>query len=146
MDNSFNLISKINKKMANYIILELEKEGIDGLVMSHGSIILALSKKNTLNLKELANIIGKSPQTMSTLVRKLIKLNYIEQTTNPSDKRNKNLSLTEKGLKFIPVFNRISSDLYVQQYIGFSHLEQQTLRKLLMKLSNNFKDDFNGNK
>jgi len=138
MDNTFQLISKINDKMRQFITEELSKNGVNDLVSSHGSIILALNHNEDVKLLDLAKKIGKSPQTMTTLVRKLENEGYVQIRKADHDKREKNVSLTSKGKDFIPVMNSISLDLLKKQYKGLNDKEQFVLRELLQKVLHNF--------
>jgi len=138
MDNTFQLISKINNEMRQFITEELNKNGVYDLVSSHGSIILALNHNEDVKLLDLAKKIGKSPQTMTTLVRKLENEGYVQIRKADHDKREKNVSLTSKGKDFIPVMNSISLDLLKKQYKGLNDKEQFVLRELLQKVFHNF--------
>ena len=138
MDNTFQLISKINDKMRQFITEELSKNGVNDLVSSHGSIILALNHNEDVKLLDLAKKTGKSPQTMTTLVRKLENEGYVQIRKADHDKREKNVSLTSKGKDFIPVMNSISLDLLKKQYKGLNDKEQFVLRELLQKVLHNF--------
>ena len=138
MDNTFQLISKINNEMRQFITEELNKNGVYDLVSSHGSIILALNHNEDVKLLDLAKKIGKSPQTMTTLVRKLENEGYVQIRKADHDKREKNVSLTSKGKNFIPVMNSISLDLHKKQYKGLNDKEQFVLRELLQKVFHNF--------
>ena len=141
MDNTFAIISSLNKFMAEYIIKELEKRGIQDLVVSHGTILLALHYNDELNYKELSSKIDKSPQTMTTLIKKLLKENYIEHKENSIDKRNKLVKLTSKGKEVIPLMMDISKDLYDIQYNGFNDKEIKEFRDYLLRISNNVKGE-----
>ena len=138
MDNTFQLISKINDKMRQFITEELSKNGVNDLVSAHGSIILALNHNEDVKLLDLAKKTGRSPQTMTTLVRKLENEGYVQIRKADHDKREKIVSLTSKGKDFIPVMNSISLDLLKKQYKGLNDKEQFVLRELLQKVLHNF--------
>lgn len=140
MDNLFTLISKTSSLYYEYIVRELEKNGVHGLVVSHGAILMALSQKNGFNYKELSEMSGKSPQTVTTLIRKLEKNEYVTVNPDQNDKRNKIVRLTKKGEDFMPVMNGISKELYKQQYKDFSFEETLQLRELMEKLKKNLND------
>lgn len=138
MDDILAIISKTNQCMTEYILQGLKKNGINDLVVSHGAILIYLMKNGEMNFKELSNKIGKSPQTMTTLIQKLEKHNYVTFKRSDNDKRNKIVSLTTKGEEFIPIMMDISQEMYKQQYAGFTQNEQETLRSLLNRVISNF--------
>lgn len=126
--------------MDGYILDELKKAGYPELSISHGMILINFHNKDVMNYKELSKRISKSPQTMTTLVRKLEQSGYILLQVDKFDKRNKLVSLTNKGKDFIPVMMTISKNLYKKQYVGFSQEEQTIIKQLLAKLEENFKE------
>ncbi|AIO19495.1 HTH-type transcriptional regulator SarZ [Candidatus Izimaplasma bacterium HR1] len=139
MDDLMNVISKINTEMSNYILTELNKSGVNDFSLSHGNILINFQNKEKMNYRELSRRVGKTPQTMTTLVRKLEKYGYLFLSVDQEDKRNKLVRLTEKGKAFLPGMFKISKGLYNIQYKDFSLDEKLVLKSLLAKLLNNFK-------
>lgn len=140
MDNFFKIISGINLEMNNYIQSELEKRGYSNIHISHGNILINFKSEEELNYKQLSKRINKSPQTMTTHIRTLEKEGYITQKTDPDDRRNKLVSLTEKGKKFIPVMIEISKELHKIQYKNITQQEQEFIREKLNIVKSNFGD------
>lgn len=138
MDDLFSLISKTNAEIGQYIVNELEKNGVEGLALSHGTILISLAYDKALNYKDLSKKTGKTQQTITTLVRKLIKEGYVVVTVDENDKRNKIVSLSNKGEEFIPLMMKISKGVYEIQYKGFDFEEILQVRKLLEKIKGNF--------
>lgn len=140
MDNTYAIISKLNKYMGDYIIKELEKKGINNLVVSHGAILKVLYELGDMNFKDIANKIRKSPQTITTLIKKLQKEGYVDYKISEQDKRNKLVTLTDKGKQVIPIMDQISKELYTKQYLGLSVQEITQCRNILSKMEQNFKE------
>ena len=140
MDNLVGLISKANRNMNEFIIKELHRNGYN-LHPSHGNIMINFVDENTLNYKELSKKINKSPQTMTTLIRKLEEEDLVVIHIDENDKRNKLVSLTKKGTVFIDVMLQISKDLYEIQYQGLTTEEKTILRTLLDKVITNFEGE-----
>ncbi len=138
MDNTYTLLAKAYQKMNAFMLEEMEKQGLGHLVLSHGAILMELHNVDCLNYKELAQKINKSPQTMTTLVRKLEKHDLVEISYKQDDKRNKVVSITTEGLAVFDVMMGISKSVYEKQYNGFSKEEIENLRSTLMKLGSNF--------
>lgn len=136
MDNLISLVSKANRLMMEYIQKEMEKEGYH-FHPSHGNIMINFTNKDSLNYKELSKRINKSPQTMTTLVRKLVDVGLVTIQKDEKDKRNKLVNITDKGRDFMDVMIRISKEAYQKQYIGMEQ-DADKLKELLKILIHNF--------
>ncbi len=133
-----SVISRINDKSNKLIVDELRKNNIEGLVPSHGGILILLYRTNgDVNLKEVAKKIGKDKSTVTALVNKLIKHGYIVKNKNSMDKRNTYISLTEKGYDVEPVFKNISKLALETVYSGFDDNEKEALIGMLDRVFNN---------
>ena len=138
MADLFRIISKINTEMNIFIRNRLEQEGYSNLHVSHGNILINFTNDEVLNYKELSKRINKSPQTMTTLIRTLEQEGFLTFRKDPNDKRNKLVSITDKGKEFIPVMMKISRELYDIQYKHLSSEEKVAVRSLLKTILENF--------
>lgn len=138
MDNTFALIGKIYSGMGTLLVQELKKAEVDGIVSSHGAILMELFFQSELPMNVLAEKIGKTPQTVTSLVKKLVDMGYLETRKSESDRRTTMVLLTDKGRDLQPVFYSISEKLYDTQYMGMTAEEIQELRRLLMMVLENF--------
>lgn len=138
MDNTFALIGKIYSGMGTLLVQELKKAEVDGIVSSHGAILMELFFQSELPMNVLAEKIGKMPQTVTSLVKKLVDMGYLETRKSESDRRTTMVLLTDKGRDLQPVFYSISEKLYDTQYMGMTAEEIQELRRLLMMALENF--------
>lgn len=137
MDNLIGLLSKANRHMTEYIQEELKKKGYN-LHPSHGNIMINFVHTDSMNYRELSKKTNKSPQTMTTLIRKLVDEGLVVINVDIEDKRNKLVSLTEEGKRFIDVMLDISNHLFIRQYQGITNEEQDILKGLLEKVIGNF--------
>lgn len=137
-DNTLTIISKIYNGMEELLIKELKNAGVYGIVPSHGKILYALFKSNSLSMNELSEKIQKTPQTVTTLVKKLEEMGYIESHKLDSDRRTTIVSLTDCGKELKPVFDSISEKLYIEQYKGLSKEEVNEFVRLLKLVEKNF--------
>lgn len=132
-----SLISEIREKANKQIIEELKKNNITGLAPSHGAILVQLYRNDSLCMKDIAQLIGKDKSTVTALVNKLVKLNYIEKVKDNEDSRVTHLQLTEKGRGIENTFKSISKNLMKRVYKGFSDDEKNMLISQLNKLAGN---------
>ncbi|GKX32049.1 MarR family transcriptional regulator [Vallitalea longa] len=137
-DNTLYLIGRVRVLINQFIISELKKQGITGIVPSHGKIILSLLEKENLTMSELAGNIGKDPSTITTLVKKLNDLGYTHMIKDTVDKRVNRVSLTSKGKDLEQAFVVISEKIYNRQYNNIADEEKEIFREVLRKMIDNF--------
>jgi len=138
-DNTIHLIGKVKFLMDQFIITELNKQGIDGIVPSHGDIIISLLDNETLTMSELSDKIQKDPSTVTTLVKKLNDFGYTQVLKDSTDKRTNRVSLTAKGKALESIFINISEKIYDKQYQNINEKEKENFRDVLKKMIENFK-------
>ncbi|PRX32504.1 MarR family transcriptional regulator [Orenia metallireducens] len=138
-DNSIKLINLIRQEANNFLLKELKKIGLENIAPSHGDIFFVLFKNNELTMTEIANKINRDRSTVTTLVRKLMKLGYLDEKENPEDRRSSIIFLTKKGQGLKDDFDRISKKLYQMEYQGIKEEEKELFLKLLNKIYSNFK-------
>lgn len=136
-DDTISLICQIRLEADDLLIKALREAHVEGIVPSHGAILFNLFAEKKLPMNILAARIGKTPQTVTTLVQKLRTLGYLETEKSEEDKRTTLVSLTEEGEKLQPVFMNISQMLYEKQYMGMEEDDIAQLRRLLKKMSDN---------
>lgn len=137
MSNSISLISRIHEKANKFIVRELEKQGISGIVPSHGDILAVLFEFEKCTMKELAQKIHRTKATLTVLVDKLEKLELVTREKTDKDSRITYIRLTKKGQAFKPVFEEISQNLYTKIYTNFSTEEAKSFNALLKKINQN---------
>lgn len=139
--NKFNaaaLISRINDQAQKLITNELEQRGIEGIVPSHGGVLMFLYQKDGLSVTELAEAIGRTQPTVTVLVNKLEKLGYVRRVKSQTDQRVTLIALTSKGRALEPVFRAVSDRLNETLYGNLSREEGLELERLLDKIAHRF--------
>ncbi len=134
MKKALSLISKIHEKGNRFIVERLKENGIEGLVPSHGDILVLLYKYEKLTMKDIADKIHRTKPTVTVLADKLEKLGYVERRKSLDDNRITYITLTEKGRQFRPLFDNISKDLTKLLYKNLTQEEAQIIDKLLEKM------------
>lgn len=128
------LISKIHEKGNHFIIEELKKYEANGLVPSHGDILVCLYEQDKMTMKDIADKIHRTRPTVTVLVDKLEKLGYLKREISKEDNRYTYIVLTKKGQDFKPIFEKISKDLNNMLYENLSEKESDILENLLQKI------------
>ncbi len=134
MSAILSLISKIHEKGNRFIIEELKNNGAEGLVPSHGDILVCLYKNSKMTMKDIANRIHRTKPTVTVLVDKLEKLGYLKREVSNEDSRSTNIVLTQKGEDFQTTFEKISKNLNEMLYKNLSPEESELMEKLLRKV------------
>ena len=134
MSAILSLISKIHEKGNRFIINELKNSGAEGLVPSHGDILVCLYKNSKMTMKDIANCIHRTKPTVTVLVDKLEKLGYLKREASDKDSRITNIVLTQKGEDFKVMFEKISEELNKTLYKNLSSDESKLIEKLLRKV------------
>ena len=134
MNAILSLISKIHEKGNRFIIEELKNNGAEGLVPSHGDILVCLYKNGKMTMKDIANCIHRTKPTVTVLVDKLEKLGYLKREASDEDSRSTNIVLTQKGEDFKVIFEKISEELNKMLYKNLSQEESELIEKLLRKV------------
>ncbi len=134
MKKALFLISKIKEKGNRFITEQLQQNGINGLVPSHGDILVVLYQHEKLTMKDIANKIHRTKPTVTVLVDKLEKLGFVKREKSYEDSRVTYIMLTQKGYEFQPVFEKISSDLNSLLYKNLTDEESELIDKLLEKM------------
>ena len=134
MKEMLSLVSKIHEKGNRFIIEELKNNGAEGLVPSHGDILVCLYKNGKMTMKDIANSIHRTKPTVTVLVDKLEKLGYLKRDVSEEDSRFTNIVLTQKGEDFKVIFEKISKELNKMLYKNLSSEESELIEKLLRKV------------
>lgn len=132
------LIARVRDSAYTFIIRELNKKKITGLVPSHGAILSNLFQKDRATMKELAYKIGRDKSTVTALVNKLAAAGYVAKEIDPDDSRITRLCLTSRGKSLRPAFDEISDRLISTAFSGFTRKERENIVKLIEKMLNNF--------
>jgi DNA-binding MarR family transcriptional regulator len=136
-DHIIFLIGRIHYKANKFLSQELKNHQIDGLSPSHGEILGSLMYRGPLSMTGIAKIMDKDKSTITALVRKLVKMGYVEQIKHHGDNRVTLIALTPKGAAFKPAFKLIAQKLRNQSYKGISDGERELLVDLLAEIDAN---------
>ncbi|MFJ5763173.1 MarR family winged helix-turn-helix transcriptional regulator [Neobacillus sp. NPDC093182] len=136
--NAASMVGKIRDAINKLIVSELEKHGIEGIVPSHGDILVFLYQKNRLSVKEIAEKIHRKQPTVTVLVDKLEKLGYVERIKSEEDSRVTLIDLTEKGKQLEPLFREVSDKVNDSIYGRLNTAEKEQLEHLLERILKGF--------
>ncbi len=137
-DTSIAKVSQIHSLTAEFLKKRLAECGFDDFASSHGYILYQLSVHADITMKELAGKINRDKSTTTVLVRKLEQAGLVKIKIDPADKRNKLLSLTDKGAEYNQMTQKLSHELMETFYKGFSQKEKEEFCAFLERIKANF--------
>lgn len=140
-NNIIALASRLTEKAHKLIIRELEARGIEGIVPSHGGILVQLFTGETYTMKELAEKIHRTKPTVTVLVDKLVSLGYVTKEKCSEDSRNTWIRLTKSGEELRPSFIEISAVVNSIVYQDMTEEEAEHIEGGLKKIISNFGED-----
>ena len=103
-------------------------------------ILHVLTEQETATVMELARLTHRSKSTVSASSRSSL-ICYVARERSAEDSRVINLRLTEKGRAFIPVSERISSELDALVTCSLTPDEARFAEALLARILNGFSSD-----
>ena len=138
MDNTISIVSKIKTLSDSIIVQELERRGHVGLAPSHGDLLANLVSAGELTKTEIADRIKKEKNTVTSLVKKLQILGYLNTRVNEKDARSTIVFLTPKGMMMKEDFIEISEKLYGIQYEQLDDKQIEVFKSVLKIIYENF--------
>ncbi len=140
-EHIFNFIKNI--KIINNNIYKIENNIVKkkGLTVTQYETLVCLNSKGKMCIKELINRQLSTPGNMTVVIKNLEKKKLITRSLSDDDKRFYEISLTEKGKKFLEKINPdIKKEVY--QYINtIGDKEKEIINQLLIKLRKEDKDE-----
>lgn len=104
-------ISKTRDLLHRYIKMQLSERGIMNIGPSHGQILNVVYSNDKLYMTEISGFIGKKLNTVTALIDKLDRLDYIKKKRDSGDRRRFAVSITEKGKALRCIFNDIYEEM-----------------------------------
>lgn len=127
------------RALANrYLVQQMGERGLEGLVTSHGDVLLQLFAEDGLSMRELAARVHRDPSTVTTLVKKLADAGYVRTERGARDRRSVVVLLTERGRVLEHDFQEISQSLLEVQRKGIDDARMEAAREVLLQMQQNF--------
>lgn len=104
-------ILNVRLGMKQFIQRKLRKHGID-LTYEMLQVLTVLWRKGKMNQQDIADNIQKNKASLTSLLDNLEKRGLVMRSEDPSDRRNKIISLTPLGLQYRVQFQPIFNEFY----------------------------------
>jgi DNA-binding MarR family transcriptional regulator len=106
----FIAASLVGAETDRRVVTELEQAGLPGIRRGHGYLIQRLVEQPA-TVGEIAASLEISQQAVSKTVGELVRLGYVEQTTDPEDRRRRPVRLSRRGRRAVAVARTARRDL-----------------------------------
>lgn len=136
-NNAIALMSRIREKANKLIIRELQQHGVEGIVPSHGEIMVHLFAAEECTMQDLAKQINRTKPTVTVLIEKLVACGYVIKEKSAEDNRVTFIKLTAKGWGLKPIFEAVSEKMNAAVYQGLSDEESAMFERVLTQINRN---------
>ncbi len=119
---------------------KLREHGAQLLSVPQFRTLSFISRNNGASLSEVANHIGLTLPSMSTLVDGLVTRNFVIRRTHEDDRRRMDLTLTEHGEATLRSARKETQEYLKQRFTGLSESERGTVVKGLRILRQVFSE------
>ena len=130
-------MSRIREQANKLIVRELRQRGVEGIVPSHGEIMVHLFAAEECTMQNLAKQINRTKPTVTVLIEKLVACGYVVKEKSAEDNRVTLIKLTAKGWELKPIFEVISAKMNAVVYQGLCQEEAEMLEKVLTQINGN---------
>ena len=136
-NNAIALMSRIREQANKLIVRELRQRGVEGIVPSHGEIMVHVFAAEECTMQNLAKQINRTKPTVTVLIEKLVACGYVVKEKSAEDNRVTLIKLTAKGWELKPIFEVISAKMNAVVYQGLCEEEAEMLEKVLTQINGN---------
>ncbi|MDM5207954.1 MarR family winged helix-turn-helix transcriptional regulator [Cytobacillus kochii] len=123
----FELIHAM-EQVTNRMIIKWNQSFNEGLGISHILLLSHLKRDGKMKPIDLAESLGIAPSSISHLIQKLSKRDYIKRIPDLNDKRISYLDITDEGLE---VLKKAAEDGHQLQKNTFARLTNEEIKQLL---------------
>jgi DNA-binding MarR family transcriptional regulator len=128
-------IAMLSHLMAQLEAEAFEQEGFSELSMRQVLYMEIIAKLERPTFSELAEKLGITKPSVTTLVRKLIRMGYVKKVQSDQDRRVYHIVLDEKGQQFTEMHANIHRLLAARLTENLNEVETQQLNEILLKVT-----------
>jgi len=98
-------------------------------------VMMVLWRKNQVNQQEVANTVQKNKASLTPLIDNLVKIDLVTRSEDPGDRRNKIISLTNKGKEYKKKFSPMMNEIYALIKGNMDDEKLKEMTRLLLMVS-----------
>ena len=126
-------ISQIKQLQDRIFERMLSENGIE-ISGGQGRILFVLWKKDHLTISEISEQTSLAKNTVSVVVDGMVRKGIVERETNPSNRRQTIISLTDYAQSMREQYETVSRQMNQLLYQGFSEREQKEFESFLARI------------
>lgn len=111
-----------------------------------GRILFVLWKKDNLTISEISEKISLAKNTVSVVINGMVNKGIVERTTNPQNRRQAIVSLTDYAKSLQEKYEMVSQQMNLLFYQGFSEEEQRQFEQYLARILETLTENLHINK
>ena len=126
-------ISQIKQLQDRIFERMLSENGIE-ISGGQGRILFVLWKRDHLTIREISEQTSLAKNTVSVVVDGMVRKGIVERETNPSNRRQTIISLTDYAQSMREQYETVSRQMNQLFYQGFSEREQKEFESFLARI------------
>ncbi len=130
----FDALSSVNRKLRALFDARVKERG---LTLSRARALFALSKRDGLNQRELAEELGIETPTIVRLLDGMEKQGFIERRVEASDRRAKQIHMTERGRGIADEIDKLACEIRQQVLDGVDAKDKATALQVVSMMAGN---------
>lgn len=111
------------------------------ITTSQWAVLKLLSAESPLTQAQIAERLNSDRATSGSVIERLIKKELLLKTTNPTDRRAFDISLTQNGIDIVESLTKLAEESNQQALQGIPECEVMTLYKILQQITNNLEEN-----
>ncbi|WP_104665830.1 MarR family winged helix-turn-helix transcriptional regulator [Ensifer adhaerens] len=130
----FDALSLVNRKLRAVFDARVKERG---LTLSRARALFALTKKDGLNQRELADELDIETPTLVRLLDGMEKQGFIERRVEVSDRRAKQVHMTELGRTVADEILRLADEIRAEVLQGIDAAELAVTKRVVRAIADN---------
>jgi len=135
------LISRIKQTGTRIFDRLLAESGVDAFNGAQGRILYVLWQKDQISISSLSSQTSLANTTLTAMLDRMEASGLIVRTSDPADRRNRLIVLTEKAKSLQEDYTRISEQMNEMYYTGFSEEEIMQFETYLLRVLTNLEKE-----
>lgn len=135
-------IKQLQDRIFERLLLE---NGIE-LSGGQGRILFILWKTDKLTISEISEKTSLAKNTVSVVINRMVNKGIVERTTNPQNRRQAIVSLTDYAKSLQEKYEMVSQQMNLLFYQGFSEEEQRQFEQYLARILETLTENLHINK
>lgn len=130
-------ISILDVNSTTYVDRKLKQYDLN---KTKGIVMLFISKYDLSSQSNINDYFSMNKSAMTKTINSLVKNNYVKRVCNENDKRERLVTLTQKGKNMIPVINDVLNSWTDFSLKNLKNEDLEKLESILSQLVTNIKD------